>query len=163
MVFSGQLSVRTEVTPNDCEAVRELVASTGFFHPPEVDVAVELVEERLAKGPASGYEFVFLESGGRLIGYSCFGPIPCTVDSYDLYWIAVHTDHQRHGIGRRLMEMSEQAVRERAGRRVYVDTSGREQYRSTRSFYERCGYVLEATLRDFYDEGDDRVIYVRKL
>ena len=34
-----------------------------------------------------------------VVGYACYGPIACTVASYDLYWIAVDPQFQRHGIG----------------------------------------------------------------
>ena len=53
---------RTEPKPDDIAAIRRIVASTGFFRPDEIAVAVELVEERLARGlEASGYHFVFAE------------------------------------------------------------------------------------------------------
>ncbi|MBN2294174.1 MAG: hypothetical protein JXM70_17235, partial [Pirellulales bacterium] len=50
---------RTEAVPQDRRRVREIAASTGFFSPEEIEIAVELIDERLSKGPASGYEFVF--------------------------------------------------------------------------------------------------------
>jgi hypothetical protein len=49
------------------------------------------------------------------------------------------------------------------GKRIYVETSSREQYRPTRSFYSCCGYCKEATLEDFYSSGDHKVIYLRML
>ena len=63
--------------------------STGVFSPGEIQIAVELADERLAKGEASGYYFVFAEEDGQVRGYACYGPIALTVGSYDLYWIAV--------------------------------------------------------------------------
>lgn len=157
------LTIREEVRPEDRIAVRDIVESTGFFSAAEADVAVELVDERLAKGPSSGYHFVFIENEGQVLGYACFGPIACTVHSFDLYWIAVHRDQQRMGLGLKLVELSEQTIRRMGGRRVYIETSGREQYKPTRGFYERCGYHEDAVMTDFYDEGDDKVVYVRKV
>ena len=52
---------RTEVKASDVEAVRVLVSETGFFNAEEVAIAVELVEESLERGKASGYEFVFAD------------------------------------------------------------------------------------------------------
>ena len=43
--------------------------------------------------------------------------------------------------------------------RIFVDTSGREQYRPTRGFYERAGYDVHEVVRDFYAPGDDKVVY----
>ena len=101
---------RAEPCPADVVAVRALVAATGFFSPEEIAVAAELVEEGLAEGPASGYEFRFADEPGRLAGYSCFGRIPLTAASYDLYWIVVAPSTQRRGVGRRLLAATEAAV-----------------------------------------------------
>lgn len=161
--MSFDLAFRTEPRPRDAGVVRQIVASTGFFRPDEIDVAVELVEERLARGPASGYHFVFADSGGEPIGYACYGPIACTVASYDLYWIAVLQVARGQGIGRRILNEAETAIHAAGGARIYIETSGRPDYASTREFYRRCGYRLEATLADFYAPGDDRLTYVRTL
>ena len=94
------ISFRDTLRASDRDAVQSLVESTGFFRADEVAVAVELVDEHLSKGPGSGYHFVFAELQGEVAGYACYGPIACTVASYDLYWIAVDPQHQRQGIGR---------------------------------------------------------------
>lgn len=151
--------LRTDVLPRDRDAVRRIVASTGFFSDAEIDVAVELVDERLAKGPASGYDFVFADQGGRTVGYACFGPIACTIASFDLYWIAVEESCRGQGLGRILLEDSERRIIAAGGRRIYIETSNRPQYLPTRGFYLRCGYREEAVLPEFYGPGDDKVIY----
>jgi GNAT superfamily N-acetyltransferase len=154
---------RYEVAPADRLAVRAIAESTGFFSPAETDVAVELVDERLAKGPASGYEFAFAEEGGELLGYSCFGPIAATEASFDLYWIVVAKNRQGAGVGRMLMVESERLIHAAGGRRVYVETSSRAQYEPTRAFYQRGGYRIEVILDDFYAPGDGKVILVKVL
>lgn len=155
--------LRREVEPRDRDSVRSLVDRTGFFNRDEVEIAVELVDARLAEGAASGYEFVFADLAETLVGYACYGAIPCTVASFDLYWIAVHPEYQRHGLGRMLVDAVESQIAGQGGQRIYIDTSGREQYQPTRAFYERNGFRCEARLRDFYAPGDDRVIYVKAL
>ncbi len=158
-----EITARDEPVPDDVPTVRAIVESTGFFHPPEVDVAVELVTERLNKGAASGYHFVFAMQGGQTVGYACYGEIACTQASYDLYWIAVDRSQQQRGLGRWLLREAERRIAALGGRRVYIETSGRPQYAATRAFYERCDYTLEATLADFYAPGDAKCIYVRAL
>ena len=154
---------RYTVTPEDMQNVRQLASATGFFSEVEVAIAAELVEERLAKGTASGYSFVFVDQESRLAGYACYGPIPCTASSYDLYWIAVHPDFQKKGLGRMIIHESERLMRAAGGTRIYADTSQRSQYNATRAFYERCGYDIAAVLEDFYDRGDGKVIYAKSL
>jgi len=143
--------------------VREIVVSSGFFSKAEIEVAVELVQVRLNKGIESGYHFLFAEEDKKVVGYSCFGPIPCTVESYDIYWIAVQEELRRSGLGVELLKKVEEKIKEMGGKRIYVETSSREQYEPTRSFYNRCGYRREATLKNFYSPGDDKVIYLRAL
>jgi len=169
------IRIRQTVEAGDTAAVRSIVASSGFFHEPEIEVAVELVEERLRLGPPSGYHFLFAEvadegtvlagEGMRLktVGYTCFGPIPCTRSSFDLYWIAVDEAHRHGGIGRMLLAETERAIRNLGGSRVYVETSSRELYAPTRVFYERNGYAKEAQLKSFYAPDDDKVVYSRVL
>lgn len=157
------LTFRHEVTADDPQRIKTLVQATGFFHDDEVEIAKELVDERLSKGDASGYFFLLAEHYGRVIGYSCYGPIPCTASSYDLYWIAVHPDYQGRGVGRQILHASERKIRERGGTRIYIDTSQRPQYASTRAFYEQSNYRHETTLTDFYGPDDGKVIYCKKV
>jgi D-alanine-D-alanine ligase-like ATP-grasp enzyme/ribosomal protein S18 acetylase RimI-like enzyme len=155
--------LRSDVRASDADAVRRIVASTGLFRPGEIDVAVELVETRLAKGPPSGYEFVFAEQKGEIIGYACFGPNTLTVGSYDLFWIAVEQAWHGQGIGRLLLDEVQRRIAEAGGKRIYIETSHRADYAATRGFYERCGYRLEAVLEDYYAPGDGKAIYVGQV
>ncbi|OAI57648.1 hypothetical protein AYO47_07820 [Planctomyces sp. SCGC AG-212-M04] len=157
------MHLREEPTPIDREAVRQIVADSGFFTDAEVDIAVELVEERLTKGPASGYEFLFIESPESVIGYACYGEIPCTTGSYDLYWVAVDKSQQRRGLGKLLVELVEKRLREKQGRKVYIETSSKPLYDPTRGFYTRCGYHEVANFPDFYAPGDGKVVYEKTL
>jgi D-alanine-D-alanine ligase len=153
--------LREDVRPDDGPAVREIVTSTDMFYDHEIEVAVELVDERLKRGLASGYLFIFAELDGRVVGYSCYGPIACTTHSYDLFWIAVRKDYQGHGLGRLLLAESERRIIAAGGHRIYLETSSREQYEPTRTFYERCNYRRDATLEDFYGPDDSKVVYVK--
>ncbi len=157
---------RKALQQSDAAAVGALVRETGFFSEEEQQVAIELVEETLLRGAASGYEFVFTDDSdhpGKLLGYACFGPIPATRSSYDLYWIAVAPSQQGKGLGRKLLHEAERCAVESGATQMYLDTSGRPQYVPTRSFYEHTGYQVAATLKDFYAPGDDKVIYSKRL
>ena len=147
----------------DVEAVRRITSGTGFFRPDEVDVAVELIQERLAKGLDSGYHFWFADSGSKTVGYVCYGPIPCTIDSFDLYWIVVDREGQGHGLGGELAALTERSAKAMGGRRIYVETAGKALYLPTRTFYEKIGYFQAAELPDFYEPGDSKIVYQKNL
>jgi len=154
---------RNEVKATDIGAVGEIVKSTGFFNTEEVEVAMGLVEETVENGKESGYEFIFAEVNGMVVGYTCYGRIPCTKHSYDLYWIATHQDYQGLGIGKELMSQTENAIKDIGGFGVYVETSSKDQYLPTRSFYLKMDYVQKAFFEDFYDKNDGKVVYVKFL
>ncbi|RPJ73358.1 MAG: GNAT family N-acetyltransferase [Desulfobacteraceae bacterium] len=158
-----QPSLRLAASTEDPAAVKRLAEATGYFSAVEAAVAEELVNERLSKGPESGYHFVFAELDGKLAGYVCYGPVPLTASSYDLYWIVVSPEFQGKGLGRIMLQEAERSARQAGGTRLYADTSGRAQYGSTRAFYERVGFRREALLEDFYAPGDDKVIYSKSL
>ncbi len=157
------MSFRDRLRPDDPEAIRALVAQTKVFSQAEVEIAVEVAAAGLQSGEASGYHFLVAEDAGRLAGFTAFGPIPATLASWDLYWIAVDPTGQRLGLGGRLLAASEARAIALGCRRMYVDTSGRADYAPARAFYERHGYRRAATLEDFYAPGDAKVIYLREL
>jgi D-alanine-D-alanine ligase-like ATP-grasp enzyme/GNAT superfamily N-acetyltransferase len=158
------LVYREQLEPADRAALRRLVLEAGVFSDAEVELAVSLAEDALADGAeASGHHFVLASQAGRLLGYSCYGPIDGTQGSFDLYWIVVDAAGQGRGLGRALLARSEARMRERGGRHCYVETSGRRDYAPTRAFYERSGYTAEARLADFYAPGDDKLIFRKAL
>jgi GNAT superfamily N-acetyltransferase len=157
------LSLRESVRKGDPDAVREIVEATRVFSAAEVETAVDLVREALRSGASSGYRFLFAERGERGLGYTCYGAIPATAASFDLYWIAVRPEAQQHGIGHLLLSCTEERVAGLGGQRIYIETSYRKEYARTREFYARAGYTLEATLGDFYAPGDHKCVYVKVL
>jgi len=156
-------TLRNDPEKTDCDKVRDILIRTGFFSDEEVIVAIELIEEKLSIGEKSTYKFIFAESGGAMLGYTCFGHIPLTKESYDLYWIAVDPSKQGYGIGRLLLEKSEDMIRELGGVHAYAETASRKQYTPTRRFYSSCGYKKAAYFPDFYTPGDGKVVYYKKL
>ncbi|HYW83602.1 MAG TPA: GNAT family N-acetyltransferase [Spirochaetia bacterium] len=158
-----KIGFRSTVTERDLQLVREITDSTGFFYPEEVDTAVELVEDRLAKGPRCGYHFLFAEQEGETVGYTSFGPIACTRESYDLYWIVVSGTYRGKGLGTQLLEQSEEAIASFGGTRVYIETSARPLYEPTRAFYLARGYTQIAELEDFYAPGDAKAMYLKVM
>lgn len=148
---------------SDRDAILEFMRGTGMFRPDEIDIAAEVLDDALAAGPAGHYQSYTAELFGRIVGWVCFGPTPCTVGTYDIYWIAVDQSMQGKGIGKALMTHSEQLIRQLGGRLAIVETNGREEYNPTRQFYLRCGYTLAARVQDFYSIGDDKVIFTKVL
>ncbi len=153
--------VLRDLHPADRPALESLLQATGFFNPEELEVALELVDDRLSNGPASHYRFLVGQLADEVAGYACWGPIPGTAAAADLYWIAVAPSHQNRGAGAVLLAAAEAQMASQGRTRVYVETSTRPQYHPTRAFYQACGYHLAADLPDFYAPGDGKAIFVK--
>lgn len=150
-----------KATENDRAGLLALVAAQDNFTVLEREVAEEVIDDGLT-GKDDYEVLISVTPNGEVIGFICFGPIPLTECSFDLYWIATLPSHGRQGIGGGLLAaMEEQLRRTRAV--VYIDTSSTPGYDKARGFYEKHGYQVAARLQDFYHPGDDRVIYRKEL
>jgi GNAT superfamily N-acetyltransferase len=136
------------------------------FHDDEVPVALEVFDGAVAgAGPLStdpDYTALGADVEGRLVGWICWGPTPCTQGTYDLYWMAVDPHLQHAGVGTALLEEMERRLAGRA-RLVVVETAGRPAYAPTRAFYRGRGYRPTARIADFYARGDDLVVYTKPI
>lgn len=139
-----------------------LAARAGNFSYEEVACVDELWQAYREKGEASGYVFLVYRASEQILGFACFGPHSLTSSVFDLYWIATAPEARGRGVGGALLAAVEEAVRERGGRLLVVETSSTPAYVAARRFYESCGYRYEAVIHDFYSPGDDLVIYVKR-
>ena len=148
----------------DRDGVLRILENAGNFTPDEVAIALELVDEWIELGEASGYLTYILESptdGAGVLGYVCFGPAPLTESTYDLYWIAVDKSKHRGGVGKRLLKFAEEEIARRGGKLLLVETSSQETYGGTIQFYERTGYELVGKIKDYYKPDDDKLIFAK--
>ncbi len=157
------LTLRTEVQRRDRERIAEITTATEMFHPPEIAVAVELVDDRLTKGKASDYLFLFVDEGEDTLGYAIYGFNSMTQSSWDLYWIAVDPECHGTGVGRLLLNEVESRARAGGCTHLWVETAGRENYKRTRAFYVAMGYTIAGELKDFYAPGDSKIVFVKAL
>jgi ribosomal protein S18 acetylase RimI-like enzyme len=151
-------------TEADGAQIQSITARAGVFNQEEVDCVGEIWEEYATTGPEEcGYNFIVERDGDTVLGFACYGPRDLATGIFDLYWIAVDPNTRRSGAGRRLLTASEEAARRMGARMLIVETSGTPHYEPTRKFYINTGYIAEATIKDFYSEGDDLVIYIKRF
>ncbi len=151
-------------TAADAAQIQSITARAGVFSEEEVECVREIFEEYLASGAeGSGYHFIVYRDGEKVLGFASYGFRDLTDGVYDLFWIAVDPDARRNGVGKALLDHTENIVRELGGRIMIAETSGTPLYAPTRDFYIRTGYVNEAVIKDFYSQGDDLTIFVKRL
>ena len=147
----------------DRDSIHRFINETNFFRPEDEVIAHEVLDDAITKGETGHYQsFTYLQKG-KAVGWICFGATPCTVGTYDLYWIVIAPSVQRQGIGSALLAYAEQLMMEKSGRLVVVETSGGKKYESTRRFYEKRGYKAVSRIPDFYAPGDDKIVYTKLL
>jgi ribosomal protein S18 acetylase RimI-like enzyme len=149
------------IIPEDREQLQRVVRLQTNFLECEVEVAMEVIDGTF--DPVEDYRtLAAVENEGTIAGFISYGPIPLTENRYDLYWIAVDPAFGRHGIGSQLLAAMEEDLRRAGPGHIYIDTSSTEGYAKARAFYEKNDYQIASLLKDFYRDGDDRVLYLKK-
>ena len=147
----------------DLREITAVMESTGLFYNFEIKVAQEVLQSFLDQGETSGYNCIIAVENGICAGYTVYGPTPCTLSGWDIYWMAVRKDLQGKGLGSRLIKKAEQKIALQGGSSVWIETSGRPAYLPTRKFYEKHEYKKMAELPGFYAPGDSKVIYGKTI
>jgi D-alanine-D-alanine ligase len=151
-----------DLTRADRECIETITRSVGLFRKDEIPVALEVFDEAVGGGATNTYSVLGAELDGRLVGWICWGPTPCTLGTYDLYWMAVDPGLQGNGVGTALLLEMERRLAGTA-RLIVVETAGRPDYAGTRAFYRAKGYSPVATIPNFYAPGDDQVVFVKQV
>ncbi len=149
-------------TPDDTAALMALADATGLFPPDGLEFLRQLLSESLGKTGTTDPFWLTDEDDG-LVGVAYCEPERLADNTWNLRWIAIHPDRQGQGRGTQLLDAVEQALKPRGGRLLLVETSGLPELAGTRAFYETCGFEAEARIRDFYAQGDDKVVFRKVL
>uniref|UniRef100_A0A832G8S9 N-acetyltransferase n=1 Tax=Ignavibacterium album TaxID=591197 RepID=A0A832G8S9_9BACT len=147
------------IKPSDVEGLEKLLKKIPNFNEAEVKVAMELIEITVNNPAQKDYNIFVYEEDGKILGYHCTGKRPLTDAVYDLYWIVADPEHSGKGIGKNLLEHAENFVKERKGRWILAETSSKDSYLSTQSFYLRNNYTILSEIKDFYAVGDNLLIF----
>jgi ribosomal protein S18 acetylase RimI-like enzyme len=147
------------VVKEDLEDLKLVLDSSELF---TRDMLEEMISDYLHK-PDSAHIWFTIDIDGQAQAIGYCAPEMMTEWTYNLYAIGVHMPLQGQGIGRRMMTYVEKELKSKGQRLLLVETSGLDEYDLTREFYHKCGYTQEARIRDFYTEGEDKIVFWKKL
>jgi ribosomal protein S18 acetylase RimI-like enzyme len=150
-------------THEDTPALRAMTEGTGLFSAIDLAALDEVLNDYHDEAAGQGHRCVTYEQDGEAIGFAYYAPAPMTDRTWHLWWIVVSKQIQARGVGTQLLKYAEDGVRAEGGRLLIVETSGLPSYELTRRFYLKHGYEHAATLKDFYADGHDMVIYRKVL
>lgn len=149
--------------PHHRPAILACAAATGVFSAEEVATVDELFAGYLRDPEQSGYHFVVAVDDQGLLGFACWGPTALSHNAADLYWIAADPRAQGQGVGAALFQAVEAAMRARQRRLLVIWTSSRADYAPARAFYQRQGCALQTQIADFYADGEDLCVFLKRL
>ena len=148
-----------KVQKEDIPELKKVLDSSELFPSELLD---DMIRDFLNNESSIDIWFTTIDQGKAVsIGYCA--PERLTEGTYNLYAIAVHKDLQGNGLGKEMMIYIENVLREKDNRILIAETSGKEEFELTREFYKKCNYTQQAIIPEFYDEGDDKVVFWKKL
>ena len=83
--------------------------------------------------------------------------------AWNLLAIGVSPGRQGQGVGAAMLGYLEGRLAKADARILIVETLGTEAFRKTRDFYLKNGFEEEARIRDFYEEGGDKVVFWKQM
>ena len=147
------------IEKRDLPTLKEVIESNELFPSELLD---GMIEPYFAATDSTDI-WLTLEVDQRPVLVAYCAPERMTQGTYNLYLIAVHKDHQGQGLGAGAMAYIEEMLRQLGNRILIVETSGLPDFELTRRFYQKIGYTQEAVIREFYQAGEDKVVFWKKL
>lgn len=138
--------------------IKDVLEQTDLF-------PVEMLDDLLGPYFAGEGEAGWLtaHANGAPVGFAYYVPETVTQGAWNVLALAVRPDHQRAGVGSRLMSHVERLLRDSGQRLLLVETSGLPEFASARSFYRREGYEEVARVPEYYAADDDKIIFAKRL
>jgi ribosomal protein S18 acetylase RimI-like enzyme len=150
------------ITQADSAAVISLAVTSGLFSESETELVEKMLEDYFGGNNNNGHACI-IDQENQALGVAYYAPAVAASRTWDLTMIAVRQDFQGRGCGTALLRYVENKLQTSGQRLLLVETSGVPFFERTRMFYIKSGYQEEARIRDFYDVGDDKVIFRKVL
>lgn len=152
-------------TPDDVPTVISLAVASQLFAPDDAGIVETMMADYFSRERDNGGHacVLDLDDTGEPLAVAYWEPAKATDRAWYLTMIGVRQDRHRQGRGAALLEHIEQELRAGGQRLLLVETSSTPAFDRARSFYRSCGYDEEARVRDYYEPGDDMVLFRKPL
>ncbi len=147
------------VVPADIDKLKKVVDSSELFPSEYLD---EMIADYFNNPDTEEIWFTYIDhETPTAIGYCV--PEKLTEGTYNLLAIGVLKQSQGKGIASEMMNHIEHLLKEKGARILIVETSSDDAQIAARNFYKKIGYSQEAVIRDFWKDGEDKIVFWKKL
>jgi ribosomal protein S18 acetylase RimI-like enzyme len=120
----------------------------------------EIVKNSIILGSERDIKLV-AEENGIIHGFVELKETDNTQNVWQIKWIAVLKDTSRKGIGTALLDRALGKASAKSLSKVFVETSGRKEGMAARAFYEKSGFEKVSEIKNFYPDGESKVIFCK--
>ncbi|MBD3388963.1 MAG: GNAT family N-acetyltransferase [Candidatus Altiarchaeales archaeon] len=150
------------VRKREIDCIRKIMSDGGVYCEGDRKGLVRMIRD-FQDNPGSAGIYTFTYS----IDQKVVGFISLANDvgerTYEILALGVRPRCQGKGIAKRMIRYVESVVRKNRGRIMYISTSTSKEFLPARSLYRKSGYKKTATIRDYFEDGDHKVIYMKRL
>lgn len=146
------------VVPADLPALKGVIDGVGLFPSAMLDA---MIAPFFAAAESGEFWLTYDDGGPCAVVY--VAPERMTDGAWNMLLIAVDPARQGQGIGAALTRRVERKLAADGARLLLVETSGLDHYARTRAFYAGLGYSEEARIRDYYQAGEDKIVFRKAL
>ncbi len=149
-----------ETRESDQNAILAIVRESGQFDADALEHVEATLHSYLEEGTS---DLWFTADDGEPVGVALCSPEPVSSGTWNLLMLWIRSDRHNAGHGSALVENVEEELRNRNARLLIVETSGLPDFAPARSFYRKCQFIEEARIRNFFADGDDKIVFTRNL
>lgn len=152
-----------ELVVGDVEPVVKLLTGVRLFPSEMVAGLNEMMQAHCAGHLGDDYRWIVAEWSGRTVAVACYAAEQFADRAWNLLLIAIDHESQGKGWGSQVLMHVEQTLVDSGGRLLLIETSALDSFERTRAFYSKHGYQKVGQIPNYYQQGDDKIIYCKSL
>lgn len=137
-----------------------IIAASGQFDPEGLAHVRSVLDAHFNK-PEAAIWLTALDD--EPVGVAYCAPEPVTSGTWNLLMLWIKDGFEGCGFGKALVSKIEEELKARNARLFIVETSQLPEFEAARKFYESYGFELVAEVKDFFDDGDNKLIYTKPI
>jgi ribosomal protein S18 acetylase RimI-like enzyme len=147
------------VIESDIEELKKVVDSSELFPSEFLD---EMISDYLTNKDTEDIWFTYSDINKPVaVGYCV--PEKLTEGTFNLLAIGVSKEYQRQGIAKKMMKYIEQQLKNKGARLLIVETSSDNAQIGARNLYGNIEYTQAAIIKDFWKDGEDKLVFLKRL